>query len=152
MKSPGSPRARVTFWWISCAMIVMLGGCSDATGPDPTLIPGTWDLTGVSSRFGGQTFTVPPQEIADDPAARVFRENGTGTEDYQGSMPEFTWSTSGGTLTMTVQAGFELIGVGPTGIFAYSVNSSTMTLMFDIEGEGEEAGTTFRITHTWTRR
>ena len=152
MKCPGSPPARVNIWWISCAMIVILGGCGDSTGPNPEQIPGTWDLTGISSMTGGQTFNIPASEIAADPVTRTFRADGTGTEDYQGAMPEFTWSTSGSTLTMTAQAGFELIGIGASGVFDYGVNSTTMVLEFDIEGEGDEAGTTFHITHTFTRQ
>ena len=152
MKYPRNRRARVTTWWIFCAMIVVLGGCGDATGPNPDLIPGTWDLTGVSSMTGGQTFNLPASEIAADPATRVFRDDGTGTEHYQGSMPDFTWSTSGGTLTMTMQAGFAFFGGGSSAVFAYGVSSTSLILEFDVAGEGEEAGTTFHITHTFTRR
>ena len=152
MKNQASFPRLATVRWILCSAILALSGCEDATGPDSTLVAGTWELTGVSSTTGGQTFNIPAAEIAADPASRVFRDDGTGTEDYQGSVHGFTWSTSDGTLTMTAQAGFELIGVGPTAAFSYAVSNTTMTLMFDIEGEGEEAGTTFRITHAWTRR
>ncbi len=99
-------------------------------------IPGTWDLTGVSSVTGGITYITPPEEIAADPLSRVFREDGTGTEDYQGSMKAFTWSTSGGTLTLS--RGGQVLD------FSYAVNSTTMTLEFD---QGVS-----RITHTFTRR
>lgn len=151
MKHSGSLPARATVW-IFCATVAVLGGCGDGLGPNPELIPGTWDLTGITSMAGGETFTIPASEIADDPVTRVFRDDGTGTEDYQGSMPDFTWSTSGGTLTIIVQAGFELIAFGRSGSFQYGVDSNTMALEFDVEGEGEEAGITFRITHTFTRR
>ena len=156
MKYPRNRRARVTTWWIFCAMIVVLGGCGDATGPNPDLIPGTWDLTGVSSMTGGQTFNLPASEIAADPATRVFRDDGTGTEDYQGAMIPFVWSTSGGTLTMTVEAGFFFLGSDfsrTSVVFAYGVSSTSLILEFDIVGEGgEEEGILFHITHTFTRR
>ena len=37
MKCPGSPLVRATVWWISCAMVLLLGGCGedDPTAPDP---------------------------------------------------------------------------------------------------------------------
>lgn len=106
---------------------------------EPGEIPGTWDLTGVSSTSGGQTYTAPAEQIAADPLTRVFLDDGSGVEHYQGVATPFSWSADGTNLTLRGSTSL---------VFQYVVNATTMTLSFD----EPDNGTVYRVTHTFTRR
>ena len=134
---------------ILIVLAVFLGACSDGDstapgtsanlGTDPSLVPGTWDLTGISSESSMGTFNVPASEIAEDPLVYVFDADGTAMAIYQGSNSGFTWSVNGATLVAT--------GGSFANTYTFGVSSTTLTLEFDVQDD-----VVYHITHTFTRR
>jgi hypothetical protein len=136
---------------ISVALILLFGvsltSCNKSN-PKPTapadkqLLVGTWSLVGVRSvSEHGEVYDVPPDEVAADPLTYIFRSDGTGTQIYKGSDSEFSWSAQGDKLNVTRDWGpWE---------YVYSVNSSTLSLTFDVEDD--ESGETYINIHTFTR-
>ncbi|MFH2056888.1 MAG: lipocalin family protein [bacterium] len=122
-------------------VLITTYGCSNhdtsVVGPELGNIVGTWYLTGISSQAGGQVYNVPAAEVAADPLSYTFFDDKTGTQFYQGTESDFTWSISGQSLTT-------LGSWGETSTYDYSVTLTKLTLTFPVEG--------YTVTHTFTRQ
>lgn len=125
---------------LALVVFTTLAGCSKddkSVGPNGGgNIIGTWNLTGMTSRVGDETYEVPREEIEADPLSYAFEADSTGIQYYQDQETVFHWSTNGSTLTTTSY--YETIS------YAYSVTSSTLKLVFQVE--------IYEITHSFTRQ
>ncbi len=121
---------------LACAAAIVLP--SIANGAIDDRVVGSWDLTGMSSTVGGQTYTVPPGDIANDPLTHTFYSDSTGVQYYQEQKRAFQWSTTGDALYSTASQ---------DGPYTYTVNSTTLKLTFRVTSDG----ITYTITHTLTK-
>jgi len=132
----------LTLGFVMLLAAVLFCGCGggDKSNPlktDSSMIIGTWDLTGMTSRFGGNSYNVPNEEILADPLAYTFRPDHSGIMYYQGDVINFSWNTNGDNLTMS-SYGYTMVS------FTFGVNSKNLHLSFQ---EQE-----YYITHIFTKR
>jgi hypothetical protein len=125
---------------LALVCVALLGGCSKNAGnpvnSQPASIIGPWDLTGITSQYGGQTYTVPSEEIAGDPLTYTFNDDHTAMQYYQGEEIPFTWSVDGSVLA--TNSGYEI------NTYTFEVTTTTLKLGFQVE--------VYYITHIFTRR
>jgi hypothetical protein len=125
--------------------MAMAVGCKNDDDDDnpvstrPSNMVGTWDLTGVTLQYDGETEEYDPEDVTEYfPLNIQLNSNGSGVAD---GVNDFTWSTSGNRFTVTIP------GEGSM-TFTYSVSGSTMTTVIALE----EEGTTYTFTLTWTKQ
>lgn len=109
-------------------------------GGDNASLIGTWTLTGISSSSGGDTYTIPPDQIESDPLTYTFYDDNTGVQYYQEQVLFFEWSTTGNILTSTDSH-------SNTNTYTYMVTTDTLTLSF--KETSDDDGITYMITHTF---
>ena len=125
---------------LAIMLSIFISGCGDkGVGPNQETggsVIGQWDLTGIKSTTGGQTYEVPRQEIEADPLTYIFYSDHTGEIIFQSGEFDITWTSKGSTLTLSYYS--------ETMSCTYSANSTTLTMSFTED--------IYRITHIFKKQ
>ena len=122
---------------VTVPLILISVSCSDnLSDPNDESLIGTWDLNGMTSETGGETHTIPPEEIEADPLTYTLKEDSTGIQYYKGKTSEFHWEASQNTLVFSTYNEIHT--------YTFTVNAENLKLTFPISQ--------YTITHIFQRR
>lgn len=87
-------------------------------------IIGTWDLIGITSVHGNETYHVPQEEIDEDPLSYIYYDDGTAESYYKEKFTNFDWTADEKKLYCYSNVGVVIAS------YTYTVNSENLDLTF----------------------